>query len=105
MFTERWYQQDADMHNLDGSEHYFLRRSNKRGGGVSIYLKHNIHAELLNSYSKITSEYEILTIRQGKNIFSVLYRPPAANFENFVSSLEQFLEFLSVCWGLTLTLS
>lgn len=76
------------MLNLDGYEHYFLRRSNKRGGGVSIYLKHNIHAELLDSYSKITSDYEILTIRQGKNVFSVLYRPPAI--------LELFLEFVSV---------
>lgn len=69
MFTETWYQQDADMLNLDGYEHYFLRRSNKRGGGVSIYLKHNIHAELLDSYSKITSDYEILTIRQEKIYF------------------------------------
>lgn len=31
MFSETWYQQDADMLVLPGYKHYFLNRQDKRG--------------------------------------------------------------------------
>lgn len=41
MFSETWYQQDADMLNLSGYEHLVLYRVDKRDGGVSIHVRQN----------------------------------------------------------------
>lgn len=95
MFTETWYQQDADMLLLPDYTQFFLNRKHKRGGGVSIHVKSSIKCELLDIFTETTSDYEILSLKCGGNIRAVMYRPPSADFGIFISFLERFLDYVS----------
>lgn len=89
MMTETWYRDDDDFFILPGYTHFFLNRSYSRGGGVSLQTRAS-GFEILSNYSIVTRDYEILCVKKGNHIYSVLYRPPNGN----VSSFMQFLEAL-----------
>lgn len=96
MFSETWYQQDADVLVLPGYKHYFLNRQDKRGGGVSIYVKTSLECELLNTFSGLTSDYDVLSLKIGNYIITVLYRPPSGDFGKFIAFLDRFFERVSI---------
>lgn len=85
MFTETWYKNDEDYFLLPEYTHFCLNRQAGRGGGVSIQSRLPL-CEIVNEYSVITADYEVLCIQANKNLFAVLYRPPCG-------SLPVFLEF------------
>lgn len=87
---------------LPGYSHFYLNQRDRRGGGVSLQI--NLPGfQLLNDFTTITLDYEILCIRNGKNMFGVVYRPPNG-------SIAAILIFLSNLFlhanenGYTLTL-
>lgn len=81
MFTETWYQQDADMLIIQGYKHFFLNRKERRGGGVAIHVKRSIKSELMKTFSEVTCNYEVLSLKFRNSIVIFLYRPPSAYFD------------------------
>lgn len=95
-FTETWYHDGDDMYVLKGYNNFYLNRKEKRGGGVSIYVRQDIRGEILETYTEMTEDFEILTVRSNNLIFSVVYRPPSACFDRFGLFLEKYLDFITV---------
>lgn len=96
MLSETWYATDDDVFIVPGYNHFFLNRSGKRGGGVCIYVRQDIRCEILDAFTEITDDYEIVTVKHGRQLLSVMYRPPAGSFNNFLSFLERYLDFISL---------
>lgn len=95
MFSETWCQSDQDMLILPGYNNFSLNRSERRGGGVSIMVNREFQCEKLLSFTEITENYEILSLKCENKLFSVVYRPPSTDFGKFFSFLDTYLEFAS----------
>lgn len=45
--------------------------------------KNSLKLNIVADYSEMTDDFEILTVSNGDNVFSVLYRPPNGNTAAF----------------------
>lgn len=81
MLSETWHQTEDDVLVLPDYNNFFLNRSGKRGGGVCIHVKQDIQVEIVDLFNETTDDYEIVSIRHGRQLFSFMYRPPAGNFK------------------------
>lgn len=91
MVTETWYHNEDEVLNLPGYVSYFLNRSDKRGGGIMLLANKRFQCELIDSFTQITDDFEVLTVKSSNAIFSVLYRPPGGNVHSFLSFLDTYL--------------
>lgn len=57
--------------------------------------KNNFSCEVIDDFSVITDDFEILTMLSGKLVFSVLYRPPGGNMCAFLSFIDAFLGWIN----------
>lgn len=94
MFTETWYKNDDHHFVLPGCTHFFLNRPEGRGGGVSIQTR-LLSCDVIQDFSVITANYEILCIANNKNIFAVLYRPPSGSLPAFFAFFDRLLSYAS----------
>lgn len=95
MITETWYQNTCEALDLPNYNTYVVNRSDKRGGGVMIAIEKDLSYSLVTDFTYVHDDYEILSVRNGRNIFTVIYRPPKGNFSNFSSFLDEFLEWVT----------
>lgn len=58
------------------SQSFSLNGPLRRGGCVTLLLKEDMHCELIPDFCVTCDDFEILTARVGKYLFSVCYRPP-----------------------------
>ena len=94
--TETWLKpHNADTYGLDGYTHKFLTRTNKVGGGVSLFIKNNLTVKTRDDFTAITNEYEALwceienTGHQHPNtIVGVIYRAPGSNPDTFLQYIN-----------------
>lgn len=93
MLSETWYSDDINVFNLPMYSTHLLNRTRSRGGGVSMLIKDCIDCEPIPEYCCTTKDYEVLSLRANRNVFSVFYRPPDGSFSEFFSFLEEFLMF------------
>lgn len=94
-FTETWFSCQEDVIPLAGYENVSQFRVNKRGGGVSLFIKRRLHFDVLNNYSLVTDNFEVVTIRYYNIAIMVVYRPPHSDVDVFFQFVEPFLEFTS----------
>lgn len=92
MMTETWYRDDDNFFVLPGYTHFFLNRSHSRGGDVSLQTRAS-GFEIPSDYSIVTRDYEIICVKKGNHIYSVLYRPPNGNVLSFMQFLEALFCF------------
>lgn len=83
--TETWLTPTSQLFQLSGYQSFFCSRQDKRGGGVALLLKDNIFAEPVDEFTGITSDYEVLTVQNHTNFFSVVYRPPSGDATRFLA--------------------
>lgn len=93
MLTETWYTPDDTVEILSNYENYSLCRNSKRGGGVSVYVKNTLHCSIIDEFSVITQDYEILTLQHAHNVFCVVYRPPGGSMSCFLKYLDELFFF------------
>lgn len=93
--SETWYRSDADVMYLPGYKAFFVNRPHKRGGGVAMLVKERLTCELLSTHCLSNDDVELLTVRSGQNIFSVIYRPPHGSLTEFFAIFEREITFLS----------
>lgn len=96
MVSETWYTEHSIPFALPYYEAFVMSRRNHRGGSLLLLVK-NVHSmTIVQQFSISHADYEIPTVRDNSKIFSVVYRPPSANFHDFVSFLETLFYFASV---------
>lgn len=96
MFTETWYHDDSSFFVLNGYTHFTLNRCERRGGGISLQILNSVVPTENSKFSTITPDFEILTVECGRNVFTVLYRPPDGKLDSFFSMLEALLDHVSL---------
>lgn len=94
MITETWYRNETEVLKIPGYATYFLNRSTKTGGGVLLMTRNSLKCSLILEFSRITDDYEVLTVRSDRYVIGVLYRPPSGNKSNFLEFLDSYL-----CWA------
>lgn len=95
MLSETWSTGTHDVFMMNSYKTHFLNRSSGRGGGVALLLEASQNGQILNSYSAITPDYEILSLLVGRSVYSVCYRPPNGDIPVFLEFYDNFLSFLA----------
>ena len=97
---ETWATQlNEDILNIPGYKHEHYIRSNKRGGGVSIYILNTIPYKTRKNISFSTHISESVFIEIDKSLFKSkrnviigeIYRPPSSDKKKFNTELEKLL--------------
>src|SRR5690606_6029521 len=89
--TETWYQSLQSVHNIPEYVSLSTVRRNKIGGGVTIYIRHNIEYEHIDRYTVNTDDYETVCVLSSNVLLLAVYRPPSGNHANFYNFLEEIL--------------
>ena len=95
ILSETWFN-DSISSDIDGYSGYHTFRSDRNGGGISVYVRVGLGSCFLSEYSVITDDYEICAvdvipdINNIQNNFIVLgiYRPPNSNIPVFSNHIE-----------------
>lgn len=96
MFTETWYQDEADFFILPHYQHFYHNRVSGRGGGVAMLVA-NHDFEIIEDFTLATDDYEVLCVKHNLYIFSVVYRPPSGNVAKFFTFLDRLLCYANEC--------
>lgn len=49
----------------------------------------------MSEFSKVTNDYEMLTVLSNIDLICTIYRPPDGNLERFLDFFEELLEYVS----------
>ena len=108
--TETWCSDQAfsansnfELSNYDAI--HYERKTNKKGGGIVIYIKTNLIYKVRNELSISNSDSEVLTIEiinnKSKNyMITCCYRPPRGNSKTHSEFLEKIYRFSNSKKGL-----
>lgn len=91
-FTETWYSNPSDVVQFDEYQSVFINRTNRKGGGVALYIRHDIPFVFLESFSIVDADYEIIAVDSLDQIVLLIYRPPSGNVNNFILHMENTLQ-------------
>ena len=91
-FSETWCDDLIILPNYTSNHQ---KRSDRKGGGVSVYIHNSFNvktrSDLSTNYRDIESlTLEIISEKTRNTIVSVLYRPPNGHFEHFENFLTNF---------------
>ena len=94
-FTETWFL-ESNTEEILGYKSYHTIRTERRSGGVSVYVRHQYNSKLLPNYSFCNNEIEICTVEillNNSNILVIgIYRPHSGNISNFIENLNSILD-------------
>ncbi len=102
--TETWLNtNNAENFNLKGYEHVYNCRQEKRGGGVSLYLKSELQFAERKDLSKSNSIMESIFVEMDKNssglgkkvVIGNIYKPPNTDINEFITQLSPILNKIS----------
>ena len=100
--SETWVDENS-KHNytIDNYQMFSTVRNNKKGGGVSIYVRSDLNANELTLFCKcLNNEMEISTIEISRNkakniIVSCIYRAPGTNIDLCTNIIEDLLQSIN----------
>ena len=104
MLTETWLNSNKEkLYNIDGYKLYTSHRSNRRiGGGVGVYIKHDLPVIQLEKYSTSSVSAYWFMLQQPKQapfIYGVVYHPPGlakshhdATINHVISTISKSLQ-------------
>ena len=104
-FTETWFNKDnVDVYKLCNYNGTHVFRTGKKGGGVSIFVRNSINYTRLNEFcynenylESVAIHIKLHEMNTAKNIILInMYRPPKAKLEQYMTTLEQMLEGISL---------
>ena len=98
--TENWLNSKTrDTPFLAGYQHECMTRNERRGGGVSIFIKDNLSYELCDTFSVVDEYIECVVVKIKLRFLTVTiacdYRPPNTNVELFLDKWDEILYSLS----------
>lgn len=86
MFTETWQAHETDAFYLPTMKTFYVHRTKRRGGGVSLLVENSLQARSLADFSAVTDSYEIVCVQAKDIVIAACYRPPDGNVCDFLSS-------------------
>jgi len=94
VLSETWFSVN-NTREIEGYNGYHVYRQNRRGGGVSIYVRHTLRATLVADTSFVDPDIELCTVRfeiNGSDICIMgAYRPPDGNIQRYVETMDPIL--------------
>jgi len=94
VLTETWFSSNY-TDDLCGYGAYHVYRENKRGGGVSIYVRNSIKCTLLPDHSYVGDNFEIcscaISVGERRLVVHGIYRPPDRDIRSFSDELSVLL--------------
>ncbi|KAH9384258.1 hypothetical protein HPB48_026251 [Haemaphysalis longicornis] len=96
MLTQMWYDCSSQVYKRDGYQTFFFNRSNRRGGRIAIIVNNKIQCDIVPQFSFICADIECLTLLPKDYVFSVIYRPPECLLDNFLTQLENLLNYVNL---------
>jgi hypothetical protein len=103
--TETWLtDSNFDCYGLKGYQHFHLNRSNKRGGGVSLFVNEGFIVKERTDLNIMTDSVEALFVEIKKEnsgldrdaIVGVVYRPPNHDVQVFNDNLAEIMHNLKI---------
>ena len=96
--TETWIPGDCDLsfYNIDDYKLLSCNRSDRHGGGVGLYLNHNLNFNRLNDLeinddNVCQSIFVEIKFDKSSTIIGVIYRPPNGDIKKFNDYIENTL--------------
>ena len=96
--VETWYNNtNVDIYNIEGYKHEYLHRIDKKGGGVSLYLRNFINYIKRDDITQINDNFECLFVEIDKSIFKTeanivvgsVYRVPNTDQNKFTEYIDK----------------
>lgn len=93
ILTETWIKSESEAQKLTlpNYTHYFNYRSNKRGGGVSIYVHNNLKHEASEELYENDNHYLWIHIDKFNLNIGAIYKPERTNNDSFLETFSQQL--------------
>lgn len=93
--TETWLQEHTKhLYSIEGYDSYHLVRTNREHGGISIFTKCELKADIITQYSFINDNIEIFSAKieldNSKLVISVIYRPNSKHI-----AVEEFTNIMN----------
>lgn len=95
MFTETWQAHETDAFYLPTMKTFYVHRTKRRGGGVSLLVENSLQARSLADFSAVTDSYEIVCVQAKDIVIAACYRPPDGNVCDFFEFLDNMLTFVN----------
>lgn len=95
MLAETWYLDDSDVISIEGYDPVYINRKIRAGGGVCIYLKHEMRCEFPNEWSQCPDDIEVVSVKVENFVFVAVYRPPDGNINNGMQFLDNMFSFVN----------
>ena len=78
--TETWLRDSTKhMYTMDGYTAFHLVRTNREHGGISVFVKDEIHANILDQYYFVNEHIELhslkITVNAQEYVIATIYRP------------------------------
>ena len=93
--TETWFK-EYDTQEIPGYKSYHVYRSERRSGGVSIYVKESVCSFKIDNFSYVNSNLEICTVciylNNVKHFIFGIYRPHSGTIDSFKTELDIVLQ-------------
>ena len=95
--TETWLQdQPHSLFSLSQHNLIFNNRTNKRGGGVAMYVPDHLNFKVLSDINTMNLAMEVvfieIVLQNKKNIVvGTIYRPPSSNHNEFLVEMQHLL--------------
>ena len=94
ILSETWFTEDY-QDNIGGYSSFHTVRSNRRSGGVSVFVKHAILSKKIPHLSTCNYTIEVCTVEVEIDsealILIAIYRPQSDSVDNFITSLNHIL--------------
>jgi len=94
VLSETWFS-DGSVSELDGYRGHHVYRRDRRGGGVSVFMRVDIVCSAVDRFSYIDNNMEICTVNVGacgRNLTVIgIYRPPDRDIQLFTAELNAIL--------------
>lgn len=92
-FNETLFAITHDAVQLEDYGCEVIRRLDKNGNGVALYIKDKFVYEVISEYTVVYSSFESLFIKTNVFVFGVIYRPLSGSLDEFFRFVESMLDF------------
>ena len=99
ILTETWLKADvldAEL-NIPGFKLYRQDRLNKSHGGVCMYIREDVSAQVSFSSSNQSVECLMVKIKELKSLHFVIYRPGMVTGSGFIETMDKLSEEIDLC--------
>ena len=100
--SETWLNEVThDLYNIDNYNHVHKYRENRKGGGISLFIREHLQFKILDDICIFDTSLEFLFIELDKSqslsnsiVVGIIYRPPNTDLDEFNTKFAEILHKL-----------